>query len=88
MRDIPAEKDTVAATAAALRHEAIQDRYRHPHRTPDPAFGMASVLDMLGLKWTDLDDETRAGVLEVCETISRPARPGTSPRSRPPGTPG
>lgn len=88
MRDIPAEKDAVTAGAAALRHDAIQDRYQHPHRSPDVAFGLASILDVLGMEWRDLDEGLRDAVLAVCRTISRPELPGTSQQLRPPGTPG
>lgn len=62
MRDIAAEKDTVMAAAKRLRHDAIQDRYAGAG-PPDVAFALASLLDLLALKWVDLDDDTRAATL-------------------------
>jgi hypothetical protein len=64
VRDIRAEKDTVAAIAADIRHHAIQQRYAGGP-PPETAFGLASILDMLHLHWVDLDEPLRDAVLAL-----------------------
>ena len=77
MRDIAAEKNTVTAAAQKLRHEAIQDSYAGAG-PPDTAFGLASILDLLAVKWTDLDEHTRGATLDGVAPLGGP--PSTTAR--------
>lgn len=69
MRDIAAEKNTVMAAAQQLRHDAIQDRYAGAG-PPDVAFALASLLDLLAVKWVDLGPETRAVTITAVQPIA------------------
>lgn len=66
-----AGKAAVAAASAQLRHRAIQDGYRG-HRNPEPAFGLASILDRLEVGYRDLPGDVQAGVVEACAVLAEP----------------
>ncbi|ANY06987.1 hypothetical protein [Pseudonocardia sp. HH130630-07] len=65
-----ADRETVLAAAAGLRHEAVQAYYAGHLPRPEYAFGLASVLELLGTRVADLDPDIRAHVVRVSREMT------------------
>ncbi|MDN5919383.1 MAG: hypothetical protein L0I76_30515 [Pseudonocardia sp.] len=65
-----ADKNTIDAGAAALRHRTNQDRYAGLTR-PDAAYALASVLDALGLRLRELPDDVRRATVAAAEELTK-----------------
>ncbi|MEQ3552060.1 hypothetical protein WIS52_16420 [Pseudonocardia nematodicida] len=64
-----ADRETVLAAAARLRHEAVQSHYAGLAR-PEFAFGLASVLELLAMRVADLAPDVRAHVVRVAREMT------------------
>ncbi|MEV1294173.1 hypothetical protein [Pseudonocardia sp. NPDC049635] len=64
-----ADRETVLAAAARLRHEAVQAHYAGLAR-PEFAFGLASILELLALRVADLAPDVRAHVVRVAREMT------------------
>lgn len=65
-----ADRETVLAAAAALRHDAVQTHYAGVLPRPEYAFGMASILELLALRTADLDPDVRAHVVRIAREMT------------------
>lgn len=70
-QQLRADKRAVEDGAMALRKLTNQARYAGTVTRPEVSYGLASVLDVLALKMTDLDPELRRATVEVARDLSR-----------------
>ncbi|GAA2855430.1 hypothetical protein GCM10010472_10910 [Pseudonocardia halophobica] len=73
-QQLSADRDLINRAARQLRHDTVMDQYAG-RTNPDPAFGLASVLDEIALRLGDLDVRIRAKAVEVCRDLVELRRP-------------
>ncbi|MEJ8279628.1 hypothetical protein [Pseudonocardia spirodelae] len=73
------DRETVLAAASALRHEAVQARYAGLS-SPEIAFGLASILELLAMRIADQPPDVRAHVVRIAREMA--GEPMDSPTIR------